>query len=241
MQDEFSGDSTHQHRSAWHKIKLDTTPPLTGDKWKRFQREFELRKGRVIDWTETEEYDLLFNQLPENYQLRVATEESKRRKDQFWVKVTNITGLTGSELQREFSDMLEGNIRRVEEAPKGFLVECGSDRTKRRFLGMDGYEVNGQKIRVSRVEKKLRGTEIFTLVGEDLKIYDEIRRKRGESQMNTTKPTVKAEPYRPPPPRNYSEDTQKRYPFRPPDGKQNRCAMCIKPHPQYILHQWLHL
>jgi ribosomal protein S15P/S13E len=92
LQEEFSSDSSHQHRVAWQKVKLDQTLPLTGEKWKKFQRDFELRKGRDFDWTENEEYDLLYNQLLENYQIKVSLEESKRRKDQFWVKVTRNLG-----------------------------------------------------------------------------------------------------------------------------------------------------
>ena len=227
LQDEFSSDSSHQHRAAWYKVKLDITPPLTGDKWKKFQRDFELRKGRVLDWTENEEYDLLFNQLPEKYQLRVATEENKRRKDQFWVKVTNLSGLSGLELQKKFSDILEGEIKKVEEVPKGFLVECGTERLKRRFLGMDGFEVNGQNIRVSRVEKKMKGTEIFALVGDDLKVHDEIKRKRGNRLVLNSKFMVKPESYQGPLQRHCSEDTQKRFAFRPQRWEAEKSAKCM--------------
>ena len=204
--EEFSGDSSHQQRLAWHQVKLDTTPPLTLEKWKKFEREFELRRGRVNDWTPTEEYDLIFGQLPENYQLIVSREENKKKRDQFWVKLTNLMGVGVLELQMELSELLDGKVKTVEEVPKGFLIDCGEDRLKRRLLGMDGFEINGQKIRVTRAERKLRGSEIFSLVGEDLRIRDEVKRKRGEKSGSTPSSHVS----RPSTP----EEVPRRSPFR---------------------------
>ena len=105
LQKEFSGDSTLQQRKAWNNVKLDTAPPLTGEKWRKFQVEFELRKGRVGDATDLEEYDLIYNQLPEYLQLRVSKEEAKKKKGQFWVKLTNLTNITPFEVQTEFSEL----------------------------------------------------------------------------------------------------------------------------------------
>ena len=146
---------TQQQRNLWKQVKLDTTQPLTGDKWRKFQREFELRKFRVSDWTENEEYDMIFGQLPEFYQIRVGTEESKRRKGKFWVKVSNLKGVTAFEVQEEFAELLGGRLGQVEETPKGFLLECGSERMRRRVIGMDGAEINGCMIKTTRVERKL--------------------------------------------------------------------------------------
>ena len=208
LQEEFSSDSSHQQRKAWHQVKLDVSPPLTLEKWRKFQRDFELRKGRVLDWTEVEEYDLIYSQLPEEHQVKISREENKRRKDQFWVKLTNLVGVGADDIQEEFSEILGGRIGRVEEVPKGFLVECGSERIKRRFLGMDSMEVNGHALRVTRVEKKLRGVEIFDLVGEELKIRDEIKKKREESvpAMAPSVPMTRNEP---------ASNSPKNFPFRP--------------------------
>ena len=54
LQNEFSGDVSQQQRNLWKQVKLDSTPPLTVEKWRKFHRELELRTIRVSDWNENE-------------------------------------------------------------------------------------------------------------------------------------------------------------------------------------------
>ena len=54
--------------------------PLTTKKWQEFRVKFELRRGRVDDWTEREEHDLLYNQLTDYWRIQVAKEEKALQK-----------------------------------------------------------------------------------------------------------------------------------------------------------------
>ena len=82
---------------------------------------------------------------------------------------------------------------------------------------MDGMEVNGALIKVSRVERKLSGKEIFELVGEDLKVKDEVKRKRAENAPPPSSP--KFVPSREESPKKSPQTTPqtspKKFPFRP--------------------------
>ena len=77
---EFGGDRTKKQRDLWHHVKLNQDPPLTLKKWQQFRVDFELRRGRVDDWTEREEYDLIFNQLSDFWKMQVAKEEKSMQK-----------------------------------------------------------------------------------------------------------------------------------------------------------------
>jgi hypothetical protein len=233
LQEEFSGDLTRQQRNLWRGVKLDTTPPLNGEKWKKFRREFDLRKFRVSDWTETEEYDLILGQLPEFYQVRVGIEENKRNKGRFWAKISNLKGVTVAELEEEISGILGGKVERVEETPKGFLVECDSERLRRRLLGMDGAEINGALVKVVRVERKLTGKEIFELVGEDLKVRDEVKKKRGVDASNSASKESPKTPKESPKSSPHSSPKNPPYPPRRWDKERVREVQVEAPLPYY--------
>ena len=66
---EFGGDYTKKTRDLWKGVRLNQEPPLTTKKWQEFRVEFELRRGRVDDWTEREEHDLLYNQLTDYWKI----------------------------------------------------------------------------------------------------------------------------------------------------------------------------
>ena len=70
------------------RVKAQPRAPLTTKKWQEFRVEFELRRGRVDDWTEREEHDLLYNQLNDYCRIQVAKEEKALQKRQFWVRMT---------------------------------------------------------------------------------------------------------------------------------------------------------
>ena len=78
---------------------------------------------------------------------------------------------------------------------------------------MDGAEINGYAIKTTRVERKLTRMEVFDLVGEDLKIKDEVKKNRAEK--NPPPPPPKTSPPRHDSPRNSSNPSPKRFPPRP--------------------------
>ena len=57
------------------RCKDQSRAPLNTKKWQEFRVEFELRRGRVDDWTKREEHDLLYNQLTDYWRMQVAKEK----------------------------------------------------------------------------------------------------------------------------------------------------------------------
>jgi hypothetical protein len=73
----FGGDITQRNRAVWEALKLENPGNLTSASWRAFYTIFSLWKNRVLDRTEEQEHQLLFRQLPENYQRLILREEVK--------------------------------------------------------------------------------------------------------------------------------------------------------------------
>ena len=106
--------------------KAQSRAPLTTKKWQEFRVEFELRRGRVDDWTEREEHDLLYNQLNDYWRIQVAKEEKALQKRQFWVRMTNLEeGVDEGEFRAELQELVGAKIGAVQRIPQGYMIECG--------------------------------------------------------------------------------------------------------------------
>ena len=62
---DFGRDASGQNKAAWRKVKLQISGKrLTLAEWRAFQSQFNLKKGRVDDRTEQDEYELIMAPLP---------------------------------------------------------------------------------------------------------------------------------------------------------------------------------
>ena len=174
LQNEFEGDVNYRHRNAWERVQLDQRAPLTSTKWRKFCAEFELLKQRVEDRTDQEEYRLIFRQLPEDWRLQVAREESRRRRNQFWVRITNLMGNTPQDLKSTLEGILSVVLGQVKISTAGYLVECGNEKNRQKILELDGDEFNDRPIHVAKSDKKMEGPEIMTFVAERLKDHEDL-------------------------------------------------------------------
>ena len=146
-------------------------PPLTLKKWQTFRAEFELRRGRVDDWTEREEYDLIFNQLNDFWKMQVAKEERNLQKRQFWVKMINMEeGMDENEFMDALEKFIGMKVREVQKIPHGYLVECGSIEARSRVMNFHGVELNHRVVKVTYGEKSMTGNQIFDFVAQSLQL-----------------------------------------------------------------------
>ena len=143
LQQEFGGDINLQHRAAWERVSLDNKTPLTSQTWRQFCAEFELKGQRVEDKSEGEEYKLLFKQLPENWRFEVMKEESKRKSYHFWVRISNLHGVTPLDLQKNFQMMLNILVVDVKMVHGGYIVQCGSEENRRKPCSWMGMTLEG--------------------------------------------------------------------------------------------------
>ena len=167
---EFGRDATAQNRAAWKKVRLHQSGKrLSLDDWRAFQREFVLRRGRVEDRTENEEWELLIAQLPTYWTTEVAKEESKRDLRGHWVKVTNTPELTKRDMEYILKTQLKCRLQEVQKIDNGFRVSLKSESEQTKLLKMHGTKIEGRPMKITRHQPKMTPDEIFQFVATRLR------------------------------------------------------------------------
>ena len=85
----YDRDSQVQLRMAWETVRI-AKGELTLEKWLEFLREFQLKRDRVVERTEQEEYKLLMKALPQFWQKTILMEEAKANKRTWKVRISGI-------------------------------------------------------------------------------------------------------------------------------------------------------
>jgi len=140
--------------------------------WRAFQKEFVLRKGRVDDLAEHEEYDLLIAQLPEYWSNEVAKEQAKKNSGSRWAKITNLPDVTRDELEETLLG-IGCRPKRIRKVENGFLVKCFEDDDQNKLLRLDGGKMAGHRVKVMRTKVKLTSEEIFRFVADRLQTMED--------------------------------------------------------------------
>ena len=73
LAEKYQGDATDQARLAWRRIQLKIDPSgiLTLGAFRKFSADFLIHRNRVSNWTGSEEYGLIFDQLPLSWKQKV--------------------------------------------------------------------------------------------------------------------------------------------------------------------------
>ena len=82
-------DSQVQLRMAWETVRI-AKGELTLEKWLEFLREFQLKRDRVDERTEQEEYKFFMKALPQFLQKKILMEEAKANKRTWKVRISGI-------------------------------------------------------------------------------------------------------------------------------------------------------
>ena len=169
LQKLYDRDSVAQQRMAWQAVKLPSGE-LTLYKWLDFLREFQLKKARVDDMTPQEEHTLLMDNLPMSWTRKVMEEEVKRRKGSHLVRMTNAPPKSSMLLQHDLQNALGCQVSRVDTVSNGFVTHCPTESIQQLVLGMQGWTLDGQKIKVSRMEANMSVDDIGAFITEKLEI-----------------------------------------------------------------------
>ena len=168
LQSLYDKDSAAQNRLAWESTRLPQGE-LSLDRWLEFLREFQLKRDRVEDRTDHEEYQILMKTLPPYWQKEVVREEAKRGRGKWLVRMTNIpTSKTLLQLKHLLEDAVEQEIQTITPTTNGVIVVCSSTQAQTAILGLGGYTLDNQVVKCSRMEPALSGEEICDLVTERL-------------------------------------------------------------------------
>ena len=167
-------DPTFQCRKAWEGVTLKVSgTDLTKKEFLLFHSQYLLARGRVVNYSDAEEYTLLTNQLPRFWQDLLSKEEIRRRRGKHWVRVEG--AVSKATVQSFFARGLDEPNIKVEEHAGCFLVECTSQELQVRATKVDGWVVGWVPIKVSTKTRRMTGDEILKWVLEDLTYNEEIK------------------------------------------------------------------
>ena len=177
---EFGKDPNLQNRAAWRKVSLrQAGKRLTSQEWRAYHNEFMLKRGRVYDRTDMEEYQLIFSQLDPYWSGELTKEESKRSTGTFWVRLLNLPDMTADQLYKIMRDHRCHPIKCM-KSDNGFLVRVKSEEDRDRAIKLEGHTIKGQRIKVQRAKPKLSPEEIFSFIADRLQTkeeHDDLRRE----------------------------------------------------------------
>ena len=131
----FGRDANHQNQQAWRRVRLNVAGKrMTSAEWRNFRTEFVLRRNRVADRTEAQEYELLMAQLSRFWGDEVAKAESKKNAGGHWVKVSNLPAdMTRQELRELMEEWCE-SLRSIVKVENGYRVGLEEEDYRVRLL-----------------------------------------------------------------------------------------------------------
>ena len=172
----YSRDASEQARKAWKRVRLLPNGEGIIDLYtfKKFCGEFKVYRNRVGDWTSTEEYTNLMENLPPFWITEVKKEENKRQRSRFWVKMTNAPDVTTAELKIALED-IGCHILEAKTTEGGFLIRARDETDQVTLENMSGHMLGDRAVKMSRAQIKMTGDEILAWMDERLRVQDEAR------------------------------------------------------------------
>jgi len=135
---------------------------LTSAEWRAFEKEFILRRNRVTDRTEAQEYELIMAQLSRYWGEEVEKVKCRKNTGEYWLKVLNLPNeMTRRELEEVLREW-ELVPRRVNKIDNGFMVSFDMESDRAKLLRYQNYRVSGNKISLSRARVKLTPRKFLT-------------------------------------------------------------------------------
>ena len=167
---EHGRDATHQNRTAWKKVKLHQAGKrLTLAEWRSFTKEWDLKRGRVDDRTENEEYSLLMAQLPEYWAMEVGKEECKRDLKGHWVRISNTPDWTRSRMENFLKEY--ASPKEVQKVDSGYRVNLRTSDDQDAILKMHGTDLDGKRMQVTRHSPRMSAREIIDFITYRLRSF----------------------------------------------------------------------
>ena len=157
MESEFECDLKPRHRAAWQQVRLENSEKLTLRDWKHFANEFEIRRNRVESWTEEQEYDHLMKQLPQEWRLKIVSEENRRKRTQFWVALLGGPAEPLPKVRKSLEGLLDIDVGQIIPVSEGYEIACNSEEDRQSMLGLNGDELDGHQVRAIKFDKRMGG------------------------------------------------------------------------------------
>ena len=172
----FESDLIYMHRRNWRAVELRKVGIMpTLQEWALFHASYTNQRQLVYDWSESEDRELVFRQLPEQLQKRVIEQTYERREGLHWVRVEVPLGFAPHEVKEELEHALDRPLPNCVLDKRHFVAKCASELEKLQLLEYDGAKLDDKPLRVRLAEYHMPGDDIFDFVRHELELEDELR------------------------------------------------------------------
>ena len=134
--------------------------------------------------TPQEEYKRLLKQLPPDCQQKVITEEPKRARGQFPVRMTDVPAVHHRVLQELIETAIAVPIDKVTPATQGFLVHCPDAQTQSKVMGLAGNAFDDHLVKCSRVDPSMTADQLVEFVTDRLQTQHKLQTLRQSMEHN---------------------------------------------------------
>ena len=176
LRDRYMRDVVVTHRQNWSRVKLHSAgkhPTL--QEWRKFEADYRAKRALVEDWSDHEDYQLVFSQVPAALRKKVMTETYRRRAHKKWARVTAPGGMSLRVLLQQLELALGAPLNDVTMDRRHFVVHCANSEQLAHLISLDKARMDGQQISIVSTEYNMSGDEILAYVGSILLQDDEIR------------------------------------------------------------------
>ena len=147
LDDRYGGDSQAQEKAKWLGIRLIKTgskyKELQLKDWEKFEAEFNAQKIQVRDRSPSEEFNLIFAQLPGFFQTKVTAEEKRLEASQFWVRVSFPVGEDPGDVLWELEQVVQQGFKEARMDSGSLLIDCAVPLIHSALLSLDGSGLGG--------------------------------------------------------------------------------------------------
>ena len=175
LKSQLMRDARTMHRQNWRAVKLVTNGSrVTLQEWAKFQAVYVSKRALVEDWSDAEDQQHVFSQVPSGLQLKILAETRKRRSAKLWVRVVTPTGMTNAEVLSEIEAELGFTPHIVSQEKRHFVIACRNDTEVRGLMDLDGSKIDRHVLKVQRAEYNMSGDEIFAFMRRLLETDEEL-------------------------------------------------------------------
>lgn len=193
LKSKFLRDARNVHRRNWRGVKLNPAgSTATLQEWLRFQAIYTAKRGLVEDWSDAEDQQHVFSQVPPHLQIKVLAETQKRRTGKMWVRVVLPPGLRMAEVVENLETEIGTRVNVISQDRRHFVIACNNQVEMAALLDLDGSQLDGGVLRVQRAEYSMTGDDMFQYVKQLLETDDELVSLRRAYEIKVPSPRVNA-------------------------------------------------
>ena len=175
----YMRDARTTHRQNWRGVRFQISgTKLSVYDWARFQNLYQAKRALVEDWTDGEDQQFVFTQVPHEFQQKSLNETTKRRMQKRWVRVVVPAGLTHQVVLDELSKLVGYPLTNCTVERRNMVIPCRDDQERLKMIRFDGAKLDGHVLRFQKADYNMTGDEIFEFVQRMLETNEELRNLR---------------------------------------------------------------